>query len=77
LTTAAAGADNLFIIGGDELYAQALALADRLQLTEIDAEFDGDTYFPAHDRRQWRQTSSERHTGATGLAYAFVTYDRI
>jgi len=53
------------------------AIADRLQLTEIDAEFDGDTWFPARDPRQWREVAREMHRDETGPGYAFVRYDRI
>lgn len=72
-----AGDTALFIIGGAELYAQALPLAQRLELTEIDAEIDGDAYFPAFDRTQWIETKREAGTSGEGLAYAFVTYERV
>ncbi len=67
---------EVFCIGGAQLYAQALPLADRLYLTEIEADFDGDAWFPAFDRAAWRETVREAHTGAGGLRYAFVTYAR-
>ncbi|NJD33294.1 MAG: dihydrofolate reductase [Betaproteobacteria bacterium] len=73
---AAAQGDEAFVIGGAELYVAALPLADRLQLTEIDAAFDGDTHFPAIDPRQWRETAREAHQEETGPGYAFVTYER-
>ncbi len=73
---AAAGSGEAFVIGGAELYAAALPLADRLQLTEIDASYEGDTHFPAMDRQQWQETSREAHHDETGLDYAFVTYER-
>ncbi|MDP2133557.1 MAG: dihydrofolate reductase [Sulfuritalea sp.] len=74
---AAANGDEAFVIGGAELYAAALPLADRLQLTEIDASFDGDTYFPAVDPGQWREAARETHRGDEGFGfdYAFVTYE--
>lgn len=71
-----AGDTALFIIGGAELYAQALALAQRLELTEIDAEIDGDAYFPTFDRTQWRVVKRLPGLSASGLGYAFVTYER-
>ncbi len=74
---AAAAGEEAFVIGGAELYQVALPLADRLQLTEIDAEFDGDTWFPARDPRQWREVAREMHRDETGPGYAFVRYDRI
>lgn len=65
-----------YVIGGAELYAHALPLATRLELTEIDADIAGDAWFPSFDRSQWREV--ERHPGnnAAGLGYAFVSYDR-
>lgn len=66
----------LFVIGGAELYAHALPLAQRLELTEIAADIEGDAFFPAFDRTQWRETRREGGTGANGLGYAFVTYER-
>ena len=73
---ARAQSDEAFVIGGAELYAAAMPLADRLQLTEIDATFDGDTHFPAIDRREWCETAREAHRDETGPGYAFVTYER-
>jgi dihydrofolate reductase len=70
------GDAEAFIVGGAELYAQALALANRLYLTEIQADFDGDARFPDFDRGQWREVSREAHRSAAGLEYHFVTYDR-
>lgn len=71
------GADGTaFIIGGAQLYASALPCAQRLELTEIDADFDGDARFPAFDRAQWRAVKREPGIAADGLRYAFVTYER-
>ena len=65
-----------FLIGGAELYAAALPLADGLVLTEIDRDYDGDTRFPAWDRRAWRATQKETHTSADGVRFEFVLYER-
>jgi dihydrofolate reductase len=74
---AAAGeVDEVFVIGGAELYGQALDVADRLQLTEIDADFEGDACFPDWDRSKWHETAREIHRTEAGLGYAFVTYAR-
>lgn len=72
------GADEeIFFVGGAQLYAQALPLADRLYLTEIQAEVEGDAWFPDYDRAQWREVSRDRRTDeAAGLDYHFVVYDR-
>lgn len=70
-------ADEVFFIGGAELYGQALPLADRLYLTEIQAEVEGDAWFPDYDRAPWREVSRDRRTDeAVGLEYHFVVYDR-
>ncbi|WP_126443996.1 dihydrofolate reductase [Sulfuricystis multivorans] len=65
-----------FVIGGAELYAHALPLADRLELTEIDVDVEGDAFFPAFARAEWRETGRVAGRSANGLAYAFVTYER-
>ncbi len=57
--TAASGATEIFVIGGAQLYAEALPRADRLYLTTVDTEIDGDTRMPAFDRHAWRTVSSE------------------
>lgn len=65
-----------YVIGGAELYAHALPLAQRLELTEIDADIEGDAFFPAYDRSLWREARCETGVSAEGLRYAFVTYER-
>ena len=68
---------TLFVIGGAELYAHTLPLAGRLEITEVLADVAGDAWFPTYDKTQWRETA--RRTGASeaGLAYAFVSYERV
>ncbi len=58
---AAGGAGEVFVIGGAQLYAAALPSADRIYLTEVESEIEGDTYFPAFDRSRWSETELERH----------------
>ena len=58
----------MHVVGGAEIYALALPLADELQLTEIDAEFPADTFFPAWDRRRFALTARERTRPPTGCA---------
>jgi len=65
------------VIGGAEIYALALPLADELQLTEIDAVFPADTFFPAWDRSRFALTAHEPRETADGLRYAFATYKRL
>ena len=67
---------TVFLIGGGELYRQGLALAERMVLTEVDADFAGDACFPPFDRAVWRELARETGVSADGLGYAFVTYAR-
>ncbi|MFO1278036.1 MAG: dihydrofolate reductase [Burkholderiaceae bacterium] len=71
----AACADNAdaWVIGGAEIYAQALPLARSAVVTEIDADFDGDAFAPEFGPA-WVETRREPHTSATGLSFSFVTY---
>ena len=71
-----AGEPAVFVIGGAEIYAAALALADGLVLTEIDADYAGDTRFPDWDRAAWRATQRETHTSAEGLRFDFALYEK-
>ena len=66
-----------FIIGGAELYVHALPRAGRMELTEVHTDVAGDACFPAYDKQVWRETA--RHVGMSenGLAYAFVSYERV
>ncbi|HET9460493.1 MAG TPA: dihydrofolate reductase [Gaiellaceae bacterium] len=66
---------RVFVIGGAELFAQALPLAQELLLTEIDAEFEGDTFFPEWERGDFKETSREEHVSEDGTPFAFVTYE--
>lgn len=62
---------DVFIAGGAEVYRAALPIADRLEITEVDAEPDGDTIFPPVDWSRWKESRREPQDGFT-----FVTYDR-
>ncbi|HRD99562.1 MAG TPA: dihydrofolate reductase, partial [Rubrivivax sp.] len=74
---AAADAPRVFVIGGGQLYAQALPLAQRLMLTEVDAELPGDVFFPAWDRSLFVETRRQRACTDQGMPYHFVEYDRL
>lgn len=67
---------QVFVIGGGELYTQALPQADQLILTEVDADFDGDTFFPKWDRQAFDEISRETHQSDAGWAYHFVFFQR-
>ena len=70
----AAEAPRVFVIGGAEVYAQALARADELLLTEIDARFGADTFFPAWASGDFAETARETLHSEQGFDYSFVTY---
>lgn len=63
---------EIMVIGGAEIYKQALAFASRLYLTEVHQAAEGDVRFPEFERRRWRETSREKHSG-----YDFVILDGI
>ena len=67
---------KVFVIGGGEVYAATLPFADELLLTEIDAEIEGDTTFPAWNPMEFEETSREEEVSADGTRFAFVTYRR-
>jgi len=76
---ACADAQHVYVIGGAELYREALALAQSLELTEIHAEFEGDAWFPQIDPGQWREAAREVHAGGADVPYRydFVRYERV
>jgi len=67
----AAGSATAFVIGGEQIYRQAMAIADRLEITEVDLEPEGDAWFPEIPSGEWSQAAATR-----GEGYAFVTYRR-
>jgi dihydrofolate reductase len=71
------GEPVVFVIGGAELYAAALPLAHGLVLTEIQRDYEGDVRFPEWDRACWRETQRKPQTGADGLRFDFVLYERV
>ncbi len=72
---------EVFILGGGEIYRQALdkGWVDRIYLTEIKDDFDGDTYFPELDMKQWKETHREEFQAdhQNPHNYAFVTLDKV
>ncbi len=67
---------EVFLIGGAQIYREGLHCADRLYLTEIDAEYQGDAHFPEIDRAVWREKARESHQSENGLRYSYVTLAR-
>jgi len=68
---AAEGAEEVCVIGGTSLFAETLPIADVIHLTEVEADVEGDTYFPELDRAQWRETEVARHPADARHAYPF------
>ena len=68
---AARGEGEACIIGGTSLFEEALPQADVLHLTEVDAEVEGDTWFPEFDRSEWTEHEVLRHAPDERHAYAF------
>ena len=73
---ACAGDNEIFIVGGAELYRQALPLVDTLYITEIQQDVDGDAHFPEFNKIQWREIAREERSQETPqpLEFHFVTY---
>ncbi|HWY25472.1 MAG TPA: dihydrofolate reductase [Nevskia sp.] len=69
----------LLVIGGAELYRQTLPHAQRLELTRVHANVEGDTQFPHYDPAQWRETARQDHAADErhAHAYSFLTLDRV
>jgi len=72
------GQEEVFIIGGGQIYAQSIDIADRLYITEVKASFEGDTFFPVIDKNIWEEQSRLRHDIDAKHAHAFdfVIYER-
>ena len=75
---ACAGDEEIFIVGGAELYAQALSLADTLYITEIMQDVEGDAHFPEFDKTEWQEVARDecRQETPQPLEYHFATYRR-
>lgn len=73
------GEQELFIIGGAEIYKLGMPLADQLYLTEIDATIDGDTIFPLYRKELWKEISRQHHPADDRhqFAFDFVIYKKI
>ena len=69
-----AGEPRAWIIGGAEIYAQAVLLAHTAEVTEIEADFEGDAHAPRFGPH-WRETARRRERSSSGLEYSFVTYE--
>lgn len=64
--------DDIWVIGGAEIFKYCLPFAQRIELTQIDTPYDGDTFFPEISPQTWSIAKEEKHDG-----YSFITYSRI
>ena len=78
IALAAGDPDEVIVIGGGEIYAQAMTHAERIYCTRVHASFDGDVFFPVIDPAQWKEVSREEHEADSEnpYAYTFITYER-
>lgn len=70
-----AGGGECFIIGGETIFKQSMEIANRIFLTEIDAEYDGDKHFPSIDLSKWKLTQKEDHP-ESNPPFSFLTYEK-
>lgn len=71
-------AEEIMVMGGGEVYRQALPIAQRLYITEVDIEVEGDAYFPEFSTDEWQETQRVAGNPAEGQpSYDFVVYERI
>ncbi len=75
---AASAADEIMVIGGGQIYAECLPAADRIYLTRVHTEIEGDTYFPALDEADWSEVSSQdlEADDSNEFATTFVVLER-
>ncbi len=73
------GVDEIMVMGGEDVFREVLPQADRIYLTEVHASPDADTWFPALDPREWRESSREAHDAGPNddHAFSFVVLDRL
>jgi len=76
LACAQAELNEIMVIGGEQIYRLALPVADRLYLTEVQAEVEGDAFFPAYDPDQWQQISEQLPQQTDTQRYRLLDLDR-
>ena len=70
-----AAAEEVWIIGGAQIYEQAVPLADRIEVTEIAQDFEGDAHAPQLGP-EWREAAREDHVSVNGMKFSFITYQK-
>ena len=68
--------NEVFVIGGSDIYEQALSLVDYIYITEIKKSFSGDAFFPEINKQMWIESSRENHITNDGLEFSFVKYQK-
>ena len=70
--------ENVYVIGGGQIYVDALPFTEKLEVTEVDVELVGDTSFPEIDSSQWKEIFREKRVDSeSNLTYSFVSLERI
>lgn len=64
--------DEIFVIGGSEIYKQFMPITEKLYVTEVNVECDGDAFFPNYDHKEWNIVFGENHSVDVKHAYAFL-----
>ena len=72
---AAKGSDEIMVAGGEQIFREFLPKADKMYLTFIDKNFEGDAYFPEYNKKEWKETKKEEHEN--GHKYYFADLERI
>ncbi|WP_119395895.1 dihydrofolate reductase [Salinibius halmophilus] len=70
------GAGEIIVMGGGQIYQALLPLANRLYITKVDVDIDGDAYAPEVDWAQWTEIENETHTSKNGMRYRICEYKR-
>ena len=73
------GGEELFVIGGAEIYAQAMRMADRIYLTRVHGEFPGDVFFPPLEEDSWKEVASEKQLAESenSPSFSFMIFERV
>jgi len=71
-----AGAGEAFVIGGAQVYQQAMPLVGKLVITRIGRTYECDAFFPALSAGEWKEVAREEHVSAAGLPYSFISFIR-
>ena len=66
----------IMVIGGSAIFAAALPIAHRLELTEVETAPDGDAFMPPYDKTAWREVARDGPHESNGLRYSYVTLER-